>query len=48
MSLSQGERRGSLEFVRNETAVVNFKKKFGAEFSDDTDMSDDYSPTAAG
>lgn len=24
----QGERRGSLEFVRNENAIINFKKKF--------------------
>lgn len=30
----QGERRGSLEFVRNETAFVDFKKKFGDEFSE--------------
>lgn len=27
-SMSQGERRGSLEFVRNESAIINFKKKF--------------------
>uniref|UniRef100_H3CAB9 Sodium/hydrogen exchanger n=1 Tax=Tetraodon nigroviridis TaxID=99883 RepID=H3CAB9_TETNG len=32
--VAEGERRGSLEFVRNETAVLNFKKKFGADFSD--------------
>lgn len=52
-SLPQGERRGSLEFVRNETAVINFKKKFGEEFSDvlpdvTADVSHDYGPTAAG
>lgn len=51
-SLSQGERRGSLEFVRNETAIVDFKKKFGAEFSDvlpdvTADVSDDYGQEAA-
>lgn len=27
----QGERRGSLEFVRNEKAFVDFKKKFGID-----------------
>lgn len=42
-----------MEFVRNETAVVNFKKKFGADFPDmlpniTDDMSDDYGPKAAG
>lgn len=30
----QGERRGSLEFVRNETALVDFKKKFGIDHED--------------
>ncbi|XP_049890270.1 sodium/hydrogen exchanger 3-like isoform X1 [Epinephelus moara] len=32
--VAEGERRGSLEFVRNETAFVDFKKKFGDEFSE--------------
>lgn len=27
----QGERRGSLEFVRNERPIVDFKKKFGID-----------------
>lgn len=48
VSMLQGERRGSLEFVRNETAFVDFKKKFGDEFSEVmpdimADMSDDHS-----
>lgn len=43
----QGERRGSLEFVRNETAFIDFKKKFGDEFSEVmpdimADMSEDH------
>ncbi|KAE8282479.1 Sodium/hydrogen exchanger 3 Na(+)/H(+) exchanger 3 [Larimichthys crocea] len=32
--VAEGERRGSLEFVRNETAFVDFKKKFGDEFTE--------------
>ncbi|XP_035537678.1 sodium/hydrogen exchanger 3.1 isoform X2 [Morone saxatilis] len=32
--VKEGERRGSLEFVRNETAFIDFKKKFGDDFSD--------------
>ncbi|XP_028316929.1 sodium/hydrogen exchanger 3 isoform X2 [Gouania willdenowi] len=32
--VQEGERRGSLEFIRNESALVNFKKKFGSDFSD--------------
>uniref|UniRef100_A0A674MC10 Sodium/hydrogen exchanger n=1 Tax=Takifugu rubripes TaxID=31033 RepID=A0A674MC10_TAKRU len=32
--VAEGERRGSLEFFRNENAVINFKKKFGEEFSE--------------
>ncbi|XP_070777404.1 sodium/hydrogen exchanger 3-like [Enoplosus armatus] len=32
--VAEGERRGSLEFVRNETAFIDFKKKFGDEFSE--------------
>lgn len=48
----QGERRGSLEFVRNETAYVDFKKKFGDEFKEVmpdimTEPSDDYGSTSA-
>lgn len=47
--LLQGERRGSLEFFRNGTAVINFKKKFGAEFSEvlpdiTADVSDECGP----
>ena len=43
----QGERRGSLEFIRNETAIIDFKKKFGDDFSDvmpdiTADTSDDH------
>lgn len=30
----QGERRGSLEFIRNETAIVDFKKKFGEDITE--------------
>ncbi|KAM9340675.1 sodium/hydrogen exchanger 3-like [Symphorus nematophorus] len=45
--VAEGERRGSLEFVRNDTAVVDFKKKFGEDFSEVmpdimADTSDDY------
>lgn len=48
----QGERRGSLEFIHNETAYVDFKKKFGDEFKEVmpdimTDASDDYGSTSA-
>lgn len=48
----QGERRGSLEFIRNETAFVDFKKKFGDELKEVmpdimTDASDDYGSTSA-
>ncbi|KAM6974361.1 sodium/hydrogen exchanger 3-like [Tautogolabrus adspersus] len=32
--VAEGERRGSLEFIRNETALVDFKKKLGDEFSE--------------
>ncbi|TKS88746.1 Sodium/hydrogen exchanger 3 [Collichthys lucidus] len=32
--VAEGERRGSLEFIRNETAFVDFKKKFGDEFTE--------------
>uniref|UniRef100_A0A3Q2CU22 Sodium/hydrogen exchanger n=1 Tax=Cyprinodon variegatus TaxID=28743 RepID=A0A3Q2CU22_CYPVA len=44
--VNEGERRGSLEFIRNESAFVDFKKKFGKEFSDAmpdimADMDDD-------
>lgn len=50
--LLQGERRGSLEFVRNETAIIDFKKKFGDDFKDVmpdimADASDEYSTTSA-
>lgn len=48
----QGERRGSLEFIRNETAFVNFKKKFGEDFSEvmpdvTADTSDEYGAMGA-
>uniref|UniRef100_A0A8C3AQF6 Sodium/hydrogen exchanger n=1 Tax=Cyclopterus lumpus TaxID=8103 RepID=A0A8C3AQF6_CYCLU len=32
--VAEGERRGSLEFVRNDTAFVDFKKKFADDFSE--------------
>uniref|UniRef100_A0A672HK26 Sodium/hydrogen exchanger n=1 Tax=Salarias fasciatus TaxID=181472 RepID=A0A672HK26_SALFA len=32
--VSEGERRGSLEFVRNENAFVDFKKKFGEDYGE--------------
>ncbi|KAK5854633.1 hypothetical protein PBY51_004812 [Eleginops maclovinus] len=32
--VAEGERRGSLEFIRNETAIINFNKKFGDDCSD--------------
>ncbi|XP_069372801.1 sodium/hydrogen exchanger 3-like isoform X2 [Paralichthys olivaceus] len=46
--VAEGERRGSLEFVRNERASVDFKKKFGDEFSEVmpdimADMTEDHS-----
>ncbi|KAM3595637.1 uncharacterized protein V6R79_000452 [Siganus canaliculatus] len=49
--VAEGERRGSLEFVRNETALVNFKKKFGQELSEvmpdvTADASEDYETTS--
>ncbi|XP_061885523.1 sodium/hydrogen exchanger 3-like isoform X1 [Entelurus aequoreus] len=31
--VAEGERKGSLEFVRNESAFIDFKKKFGDKFS---------------
>nr|UVJ88519.1 NHE3 [Rachycentron canadum]WRO44051.1 sodium/hydrogen exchanger 3 [Rachycentron canadum] len=45
--VAEGERRGSLEFIRNDNAFVDFKKKFGDEFSEVmpdimADMSDDH------
>ncbi|GAA6233236.1 sodium/hydrogen exchanger 3 isoform X1 [Lates japonicus] len=45
--VAEGERRGSLEFIRNESAFIDFKKKFGDEFSEAmpdimADMSDDH------
>ncbi|CAN9503547.1 unnamed protein product [Ophioblennius macclurei] len=50
--VSEGECRGSLEFVRNESAFVNFKKKFGEDY--DTmmpeimdDMSDEHGAAAS-
>lgn len=48
----QGERRGSLEFIRNETAFIDFKKKLQAEFSDVipdimVDTSNEYGDTSA-
>uniref|UniRef100_A0A665VVY9 Sodium/hydrogen exchanger n=1 Tax=Echeneis naucrates TaxID=173247 RepID=A0A665VVY9_ECHNA len=32
--VAEGERRGSLEFVRNDKAFIDFKKKFGDDFSE--------------
>ncbi|XP_038581699.1 sodium/hydrogen exchanger 3-like isoform X2 [Micropterus salmoides] len=45
--VAEGERRGSLEFIRNDTAFIDFKKKFVDDFADVmpdimADMSDDY------
>ncbi|XP_030003715.1 sodium/hydrogen exchanger 3 [Sphaeramia orbicularis] len=45
--VAEGERRGSLEFIRNETAFIDFKKKFADEYSEampdiTVDMSDSY------
>ncbi|KAM8840281.1 sodium/hydrogen exchanger 3.1 isoform 2-T2 [Spinachia spinachia] len=41
--VAEGERRGSLEFVRNESAFIDFKKKFGDDLPDITaGMSDDH------
>uniref|UniRef100_A0A8C3ARU2 Sodium/hydrogen exchanger n=1 Tax=Cyclopterus lumpus TaxID=8103 RepID=A0A8C3ARU2_CYCLU len=45
--VAEGERRGSLEFVRNDTAFVDFKKKFADDFSEvmpdiTADTSDDH------
>ncbi|XP_034455287.1 sodium/hydrogen exchanger 3.1 isoform X1 [Hippoglossus hippoglossus] len=46
--VAEGERRGSLEFIRNDNSYVDFKKKFGDEFSEVmpdimADMTDDRS-----
>ncbi|XP_047461573.1 sodium/hydrogen exchanger 3-like isoform X2 [Mugil cephalus] len=46
--VDEGERRGSLEFIRNESAIVDFKKKFGDDLSEVmpdimADMSEDQS-----
>lgn len=46
--VAEGERRGSLEFIRNESAFIDFKKKFGDEYSEimpdvTADTSDDHS-----
>jgi len=48
----QGERRGSLEFIRNENAFVDFKKKFGDDISEVmpdimVDTSDDHGAMSA-
>ncbi|XP_037831694.1 sodium/hydrogen exchanger 3 isoform X1 [Kryptolebias marmoratus] len=45
--VDEGERRGSLEFIRNEGAFIDFKKKFDDEMSEAmpdimADMSDDH------
>ncbi|XP_054619079.1 sodium/hydrogen exchanger 3.1 isoform X2 [Dunckerocampus dactyliophorus] len=32
--VAEGERRGSLEFIRNDSAFIDFKKKFGENFSE--------------
>ncbi|XP_070403407.1 sodium/hydrogen exchanger 3 isoform X1 [Nothobranchius furzeri] len=48
----EGERRGSLEFIRNESAFVDFKKKFGEDMTMSmpdimADMSDDRSAASS-
>ncbi|KAM4539525.1 sodium/hydrogen exchanger 3-like [Odontesthes bonariensis] len=48
--VAEGERRGSLEFIRNENAFIDFKKKFGEDVSAVmpdimADMSDDHGAT---
>nr|ACK28152.1 sodium/hydrogen exchanger isoform 3 [Myoxocephalus octodecemspinosus] len=45
--VAEGERRGSLEFVRNDTAFIDFRKKFGDDCSEvmpdiTADTSDDH------
>ncbi|XP_036948831.1 sodium/hydrogen exchanger 3-like isoform X2 [Acanthopagrus latus] len=50
--VAEGERRGSLEFIRNESAFVDFKKKFGDEYSEVmpdimADTSDDHGAMSA-
>ncbi|XP_034560443.1 sodium/hydrogen exchanger 3.1 isoform X2 [Notolabrus celidotus] len=50
--VEEGERRGSLEFIRNETAIIDFKKKFGDEYSEiipdiPSDTSDDHGGMSA-
>ncbi|KAF7669655.1 hypothetical protein LDENG_00159110 [Lucifuga dentata] len=50
--VTEGERRGSLEFVRKDTAYVDFKKKFGKDFSEVmpdimADTSDDHVPVSS-
>ena len=46
--MAQGERRGSLEFVRNKTAVVDFKKRFDEDMVPDimADATADAAPYA--
>ncbi|KAM8767328.1 sodium/hydrogen exchanger 3-like isoform 1-T1 [Acanthopagrus schlegelii] len=50
--VAEGERRGSLEFIRNESAFVDFKKKFDDEYSEVmpdimADTSDDHGAMSA-
>ncbi|XP_062414392.1 sodium/hydrogen exchanger 3-like isoform X3 [Pungitius pungitius] len=46
--VAEGERRGSLEFVRNETAFIDFKKKFVDDLPDITaGMSDDHTAASS-
>ncbi|XP_061597214.1 sodium/hydrogen exchanger 3-like [Cololabis saira] len=50
--VKEGERRGSLEFVRNDSAFVDFKKKFDDDVSDampdiTVNMGDDRGPASA-
>ncbi|KAM4550097.1 sodium/hydrogen exchanger 3-like [Fundulus diaphanus] len=47
--VTEGERRGSLEFIRNENAFVDFKKKFDEDFAEAMpDIMADMAPDEAG
>uniref|UniRef100_A0A3Q2QS64 Sodium/hydrogen exchanger n=1 Tax=Fundulus heteroclitus TaxID=8078 RepID=A0A3Q2QS64_FUNHE len=47
--VTEGERRGSLDFIRNENAFVDFKKKFDEDFAEAMpDIMADMAPDEAG
>uniref|UniRef100_A0A3Q1BS54 Sodium/hydrogen exchanger n=1 Tax=Amphiprion ocellaris TaxID=80972 RepID=A0A3Q1BS54_AMPOC len=52
--VAEGERRGSLEFIRNDHAYIDFKKKFDDDYYEEVmpdimaDMSDDHGEMSSG